>query len=85
MDTEVVISDINYIESLAFELEIEGFFPSFNSLEFLSKYKKNRINDYEFELFIKQLTYSRYLRDKKIDNQLMTNQYITNLVRSFKK
>ena len=79
------MDDIDYIESLAFELEIEGFFPSFNSLEFLNNYKNNQISEEEFEIFIKQISYSRYLREKKVDSQLMTNQYITNLVRSFKK
>ena len=79
------MDDIDYIESLAFELEIEGFFPSFNSLEFLTKYKKNKISDEEFDVFLKQISYSRYLKDKKVDSQLITNQYITNLVRSFKK
>ena len=76
---------MNYIESLAFELEIEGFFPSFNALDFLKRYNNKKVSDYEFEIFIKQISYSRFLRDKKVDNQLMTNQYITNLVRSFKK
>jgi protein involved in sex pheromone biosynthesis len=66
-------------------LEIEGFFPSFNSLVFLNKYKNNKISDMEFDIFLKQISYSRYLKEKKIDSQLITNQYITNLVRSFKK
>ena len=79
------MDDIDYIESLAFELEIEGFFPSFNSLEFLTKYKNSDINDTEFDLFLKQISYSRYLKEEKIDSQIVTNQYITNLVRSFKK
>ena len=47
--------------------------------------KNNQISEEEFEIFIKQISYSRYLREKKVDSQLMTNQYITNLVRSFKK
>ena len=55
----MVISDINYIESLAFELEIEGFFPSFNSSEFLTKYKNSNVNEEEFDLFLKQISYSR--------------------------
>ena len=64
---------------------MEGFFPSFNALDFLKRFNNNEVSDYEFEVFIKQISYSRFLRDKKVDNQLMTNQYITNLVRSFKK
>ena len=76
---------MTYIESLAFELEVEGFFSSFNALDFLKRYNNNEVSDYEFEIFIKQISYSRVLKDKKIDNQLTTNQYITNLVRSFKK
>ncbi len=79
------MDDIDYIESLAFELEIEGFFPSFNSLEFLTKYKNSNVNEEEFDLFLKQISYSRYLKEKNIDSQIVTNQYITNLVRSFKK
>ena len=76
---------MTYIESLAFELEVEGFFSSFNALDFLKRYNNNEVSDYEFEIFIKQISYSRFLRDKNVDNQLITNQYITNLVRSFKK
>lgn len=76
---------MTYIESLAFELEVEGFFSSFNALDFLEKFNKNCVSDYEFEIFIKQISYSRFLKDKNVDNQLITNQYITNLVRSFKK
>ena len=79
-----MISDINYIESLAFELEIEGFFPSFNSLKFLSRYKNGEISDYEFDIFLKQISYSRYLKENKIDNQFIANQYITGFVKSFK-
>ena len=74
---------MTYIESLAFELEVEGFFS--NALDFLEKFNKNCVSDYEFEIFIKQISYSRFLKDKNVDNQLITNQYITNLVRSFKK
>ena len=77
--------NITYIESLAFELEVEGFFQSFIALDFLKRFNNNEVSDYEFEVFIKQISYSRFLKDKKIDNQLITNQYITNLVRSFKK
>ena len=76
---------MTYIESLAFELEVEGFFSSFNALDFLEKFNKNCVSDYEFEVFVKQISYSRFLKSKNVDNQLITNQYITNLVRSFKK
>lgn len=76
---------MTYIESLAFELEVEGFFSSFNALDFLEKFNKNCVSDYEFEVFIKQISYSRFLKSKKVDNQLTTNQYITNLVRGFSK
>ena len=58
---------MTYIESLAFELEVEGFFSSFNALDFLKRYNNNEVSDYEFEIFIKQISYSRFLKDKKID------------------
>ena len=64
---------------------MEGFFPSFNALDFLKRFNKNHVSDYEFEVFIKQISYSRFLKSKKVDNQLTTNQYITNLVRGFSK
>ena len=72
------------IDTLAFELEVEGFFASFNSFEFLNKYYKKKITDEEFDIFLKQLSYSRYLKNNKASSQFTTNQNIVAISDGFK-
>ncbi len=66
-------------------MEIEGFFPPFNSSEFLNKFLKGKMSDIEFDIFLKQLSYSRFYKEKKVSNQFVTNQYIVALIESFRK
>nr|DAK47816.1 MAG TPA: hypothetical protein [Caudoviricetes sp.] len=48
-----MLGNITEIENLAFQLELNDNFKSFNSFEFLERYNKNDIPEKEFETFLK--------------------------------
>ena len=52
-----MLKDITEIENLAFQLEINDNFKSFNSFVFLKKYNENKISEKEFETFLKMCFY----------------------------
>lgn len=52
-----MLGNITEIENLAFQLELNDNFKSFNSFEFLERYNKNDIPEKEFETFLKMCFY----------------------------
>ena len=52
-----MLGNITEIENLAFQLELNDNFKSFNSFEFLERYNKNDIPEKEFETFLQMCFY----------------------------
>lgn len=60
-----MLKDINEIENLAFQLEINENFKSFNSFVFLKRYNENKISEKEFETFLKMCFYDTEIQKAK--------------------
>lgn len=53
INKDEMLKEITEVENLAFQLELNDNFKSFNSFEFLERYNKNDIPEKEFETFLK--------------------------------
>ena len=60
-----MLGNITEIENLAFQLELNDNFKSFNSFEFLERYNKNDITEKEFETFLKMCFYDTEIQKIK--------------------
>ena len=60
-----MLKDITEIENLAFQLEINENFKSFNSFVFLKRYNENKISEKEFEIFLKMCFYDTEIQKAK--------------------
>ena len=60
-----MLKDITEIENLAFLLEINEKFKSFNSFVFLKRYNENKISEKEFETFLKMCFYDTEIQKAK--------------------
>ena len=60
-----MLKDITEIENLAFQLEINENFKSFNSFVFLKRYNENKISEKEFEIFLKMCFYDKEIQKAK--------------------
>jgi len=60
-----MLKDITEIENLAFQLEINENFKSFNSCVFLKRYNENKISEKEFEIFLKMCFYDTEIQKAK--------------------
>lgn len=60
-----MLRNITEIENLAFQLELNDNFKSFNSFEFLERYNKNDITEKEFETFLKMCFYDTEIQKIK--------------------
>ena len=57
INKDEMLGSITEVENLAFQLELNDNFKSFNSFEFLERYNKNDIPEKEFETFLKMCFY----------------------------
>ena len=64
-----MLGNITEIENLAFQLELNDNFKSFNSFEFLERYNKNDISEKEFETFLKMCFYDTEIQKIKEQEQ----------------
>ena len=60
-----MLGNITDIENLAFQLELNDNFKSFNSFDFLERYNKDNISEKEFETFLKMCFYDTEIQKIK--------------------
>ena len=60
-----MLRNITEIENLAFQLELNDNFKSFNSFDFLERYNKDNISEKEFETFLKMCFYDTEIQKIK--------------------
>ena len=60
-----MLGNITEIENLAFQLELNDNFKSFNSFDFLERYNKDNISEKEFETFLKMCFYDTEIQKIK--------------------
>ena len=65
INKDEMLGNITEIENLAFQLELNDNFKSFNSFEFLERYNKNDITEKEFETFLKMCFYDTEIQKIK--------------------
>lgn len=69
INKDEMLGNITEIENLAFQLELNDNFKSFNSFEFLERYNKNDISEKEFETFLKMCFYDTEIQKIKEQEQ----------------
>ena len=65
INKDEMLKEITEVENLAFQLELNDNFKSFNSFEFLERYNKNDIPEKEFETFLKMCCYDTEIQKIK--------------------
>lgn len=65
INQDEMLRAITEIENLAFQLELNDNFKSFNSFDFLERYNKNDISEKEFETFLKMCFYDTEIQKIK--------------------
>ena len=65
INKDEMLGNITEVENLAFQLELNDNFKSFNSFEFLERYNKNDIPEKEFETFLKMCLYDTEIQKIK--------------------
>ncbi len=60
-----MLGNITEVENLAFQLELNDNFKSFNSFDFLERYNKDNISEKEFETFLKMCFYDTEIQKIK--------------------
>jgi len=60
-----MLGSITEVENLAFQLELNDNFKSFNSFDFLERYNKDNISEKEFETFLKMCFYDTEIQKIK--------------------
>ena len=65
INQDQMLRAITEIENLAFQLELNDNFKSFNSFDFLERYNKDNISEKEFETFLKMCFYDTEIQKIK--------------------
>ena len=65
INKDEMLKEITEVENLAFQLELNDNFKSFNSFEFLERYNKNDIPEKEFETCLKMCFYDTEIQKIK--------------------
>nr|DAF17127.1 MAG TPA: hypothetical protein [Caudoviricetes sp.] len=65
INQDEMLRAITEIENLAFQLELNDNFKSFNSFDFLERYNKDNISEKEFETFLKMCFYDTEIQKIK--------------------
>ena len=65
INKDEMLGNITEVENLAFQLELNDNFKSFNSFDFLERYNKDNISEKEFETFLKMCFYDTEIQKIK--------------------